>query len=195
MKRVLREPKYPQITLWIFVVGFISLPFLVIWGNILLNKQPPSPLPLPPEQIDKLIGIETGTGFWVTDPVVVSVNGNEFIYLDSLTDEYWESIYQHEELRNDQCESKFVRLFEKNAGDIVICMKASSVGEWCPGPIGYYAQSSSGIIWSYKKELPCIIGTLPIVLLIGTFILIVAFIVSITNNKQKRVKDIEPAYR
>jgi hypothetical protein len=189
MKRKIREPKNPNIAVWVFVAVFVSIPFLLVWGNTILNRNPPSPIPNPPEKIDKLVGIETGKGFWVIDPVIMSMNGNEFIYLDSLTSEHWEPINRIEELQNEKCEPKYVRLFEKYAGDIVVCTKAYSMGEWCPGPIGYYAQSSSDIIWQYKKERLCFFGALPIVLFAGIFLLIIGFIVRIVASYQNRAKE------
>ena len=148
--------KHPSILFLVTSIGF-SLIMLTLCGTtaLIVNK-PPDPLPSPPEKIERLLGIYTG-GLEVTDPVILSVDGKEYIYLDSLVSEEWEPIDEYplyEEyypLEKNECERIVTNIFEKKAGEIVDCMKASSVGEWFPGPIGYYAVNSTGNIWRYKS--------------------------------------------
>ena len=144
-----------------------------------------------------LLGIYTG-GIEVTDPVILSVGGKEYIYLDSLVREEWVSLDEYplyddnSSLEKKNCGRNVTNIIEKKAGEIVVCMEAASVGEWTPGPIGYYALSSSGKIWRYKDYFS-FKPVLLIFLFMGIFLGLFTVITSLKKEELKNTNNHEPA--
>jgi hypothetical protein len=164
---------------------------------LVINK-PPTPLPSPPERIDKFLGIYISSGFEVTDLVIRSVDDKEFIFLDSLIEKDWQPLSEYllyddiSSLEKQKCGWVSKNIIRMKAGPIVDCIKATSVGEWTPPPTGFYALSSSGVIWRYKSTFS-FPRNLFLYLILGLFLGLLTIIINLTKNNRDNPENHDPA--
>jgi hypothetical protein len=184
----------------LFLAISIGFPLIMITLSAifsLVNNKSPNPLPSPPEKIDKLLGISTG-GFEVTDPVIRSVDDKEFIYLDSFIEKEWQPLNEYRlyddisSLEKQKCGWVAKNIIKMKAGPIVDCIQATSVGEWTPPPTGYYALSSSGILWRYKSTYSFPLN-LFLYLILGIVLGLLTTIINLTKNKRDNLENHGPA--
>ena len=164
--------------------------YSIFWFYVIINRQPLSQIPSPPQKPVSIVGIEIGVGFHAAEPIVMVYGGKEYKYLGSSTESLWEPVEEISFIRNDVCESRIINKFEKQIGEITQCMKANTFGEWCPSPDYYFVLSSNGDIWKYKKDYPCSTINVPLSFLSGVFLgIIIAIVYLIRKRSNRKIAD------